>query len=403
MKLSKTDISLLIGTFIEHFDVAIYGFLAPILGDLFFPQYAPTTKLILTYSVLASSLITKPIGIFIFGQIARQKHPARALYFSFIGIGILTASMGCLPTYTQVGIIAPILLFVFRILLGIFSAGEDCIGKLYLLENKSPQKRSIVSHLYQFGFIAAFVLASGLSIPILSQSQSNFYWRIPFWIGGLLAFLGIFLRAQLKKQILQPLETIYRTHILRVIWNEKKSIIRVASISSLSYLTYYIPFVFLNTFVPMVTNISLKKMMYINTGLLLFDMCLLPLLAYCFKSFDARRTMFISSLLISFMSMPIFYHLPQSTIIYVTTFRIIIVILGLIYLGPMNALLFNQFQKPDKYILVGLGESIGSSLLGKASPAICFFLFQFTHSTLGPAIFVASVGFIASLGVLYAK
>ena len=82
--LSRRDWSLLVGNALDHFDSALYGLLAPILAPLFFPHHDPVVQLILAYSVLGTSLITRPLGAFIFGVWAHKSNPMRVLSFSFL-------------------------------------------------------------------------------------------------------------------------------------------------------------------------------------------------------------------------------------------------------------------------------------------------------------------------------
>ena len=134
--LSKRDYSILIGSAVDHFDTALYSFLAPIFAQLFFPTSDPIISLILAYSVLATTIITRPLGSYIFGLIALTSGPAVSLSYSLVGVGMTTLALGFLPTYNQIGVYAPILLIILRFFSGIFSAGEISIAKLYILAEK---------------------------------------------------------------------------------------------------------------------------------------------------------------------------------------------------------------------------------------------------------------------------
>ena len=101
--LNNRDISILIGNMLDHFDAGLYGFLAPILAPLFFPDHDYVVQLILAYSILATTLITRPIGAIVFSIIARRQGPLSALSLSLMGAAISTALMGGIPTYETIG------------------------------------------------------------------------------------------------------------------------------------------------------------------------------------------------------------------------------------------------------------------------------------------------------------
>lgn len=101
--LNRRDVSILIGNLLDHFDAGLYGFLAPVLAPLFFPNHDYVVQLILAYSVLATSLVTRPIGSIIFSILARRSGPVYSLSYSLLGAAISTAFMGLIPIYDSIG------------------------------------------------------------------------------------------------------------------------------------------------------------------------------------------------------------------------------------------------------------------------------------------------------------
>src|SRR5438309_1114006 len=133
----KKDISILIGNALDRFDTSLYGFLAPVMGPIFFPNHDPVVQLILTYATSITSLFSRPIGTFLFGMIAHYKGPVFGLSYSLIGVAITTVCIGCIPSYALIGWLAPLSLVLIRLVRGICAAGESTIAKLYIMENKS--------------------------------------------------------------------------------------------------------------------------------------------------------------------------------------------------------------------------------------------------------------------------
>src|SRR6187200_1368423 len=92
--LTKRDISILLGNILDHYDIALFSFFAPVLGPIFFPTYDPIVQLILTYGLSITSLISKPLGTYLFGMIASTYGPMLGLSYSLIGVAITTLCLG---------------------------------------------------------------------------------------------------------------------------------------------------------------------------------------------------------------------------------------------------------------------------------------------------------------------
>ena len=159
----KRDLSLLIANILDHFDTALYSFLAPLLGAIFFPPADPVVQLIMAYSLLATSLFTRPFGTYLFGTLACKWGPERSLSYSLLGASVLTFLIGCLPSYDAIGWLAPAILIFIRLGRGLCAAGESTIAKLYILENKNTVQAFTASYWYNASTMGGIILASAVS------------------------------------------------------------------------------------------------------------------------------------------------------------------------------------------------------------------------------------------------
>ncbi|HJD56229.1 MAG TPA: MFS transporter [Rickettsia endosymbiont of Pyrocoelia pectoralis] len=412
--LDKRDISILIGNAMDHFDTALYGFLTPLLSVIFFPNHDKIVALILTYSVLATSLFTRPISSYLFGVIAKRYGGVFALSHSLIGIALSTALIGLIPSHAQIGWLAPLLLIVIRTLQGIYSEGECAIAKLFILENKNEKKAFKASYLYQVSTMVGIILASFVSSIVLNTDY-NGYWRLCFIFGGLTALIGYFLRkdyASLRatkrsvaiSKILPEIASSTPTassrndvvflHDLLTIWHNKLNIVRVSFAVGFSYMTYIVPFFFMNSFIPLITDISLETMMKFNTEFLIFDMVMIPIIGHLTKKFHYVKILSCTLIIMSLSIIPLWLFLNNSSIWYVNFVRVWIIILGISFLAPLNCWLNDLFKTADKYMLVGIGSSIGSSLIGRLTPSICLMLWHITGSSLSIAVYITAIAMI---------
>ncbi|WP_218460590.1 MFS transporter [Rickettsia sp. TH2014] len=416
--LSKRDFSILIGNAMDHFDTALYGFLAPLLAGIFFPNHDKIVALILTYSVLATSLFTRPIGSYFFGVIAKKYGEVFALSHSLTGVALTTSLIGLIPSHTQIGWLAPLLLVVLRTLQGVYSEGECAIAKLFILENKEEKKAFKASYLYQTSTMVGIILASFISTIVLNV-EYNTYWRLCFIFGGFTALIGYFLR---KSQDYTSLRATKRSvvisgvlpkiasskptvfprndvvssllHDLTTIWNNKLSILRISFAGGFWYMIYMIPFVFMNSFIPLITDISLETMMKFNTEFLIFDMVMIPVIGYLTTKLHYLKLLKSILVIIILTTIPLWLFLNNSSIWYVNFVRVWIITLGVSHLAPLDCWLNDLFKTSDKYMLVGIGWSIGSSLIGRLTPSICLMLWHVTGSSLSIAVYITVISMV---------
>lgn len=399
--LSKKDLTILLGNTVDHFDTSLYVFLAPVLAPLFFPNSDPVVSLIMAYSILATSMVTRPIGTYIFGMIAKIHGPTRALSYSLIGVGLATLMIGLLPSYSSVGIMAPFLLIIFRIFRGVFAAGESAIAKLYILQDKKEKEAFRGSYLYQTSTILGITLAS-LATTFVHYIEFEGAWRMCFILGGISALIGYFLRKISMEIVTKDSKKLFKFYSLggiKTIWVHKIDVLRIAIANSFSHLTYVIPFVTMNHLVPLITDIELKTMMAINSFMLAFDMFTIPFVGRLVARFEPKSIMVTASSVLALTIIPIWYFIEGASIIYITFVRFWIVIWGIVFLCPLNLWCRDQVEGDEKYIVVGMGTTLGATTIGKLTPAICLSLYHVTGSYMTIAVYIACMFLLSGIAI----
>ena len=401
--LTKRDFSILIGHALDHFDSSIYGFLAPVLGPIFFPDHDPIVQLILIYSVMGTSIVTRPLGAFIFGMIARKHGPLYGLSYSLIGLAMTTACIGFLPGYDVVGWGAPLSLILVRMIKGIFAAGEGTIAKLSIMENKGEREARIASHFYQSAPMMGIVLASVASLAVIAFYPEA--WRLCFWMGGLTGCGGYLLRRQAQTSPntnTSPLFNSYQVSNLGSLWTHRSSVGCVALATGFGHLTYSIPFVFMNTFIPFITSISLETMMAFNTVLLIFDMGSIPFIGRLTLRYKGETVMLFASLALTVTLIPLFLSLPDASLGYVLFVRTWIVFWGVVFLCPLNFWFKSLFPVREQYLLVGMSGAIGAATLGRFTVPFCFWLWHLDANPLWPSLYMVVITLFTA-GIIYRK
>jgi MFS family permease len=385
--MQKKDISILIGNALDHFDTAIYSFLAPVLSMIFFPKDDPIVALILTYSVLTTSIVTRPVGSIIFSIIVKKRGPTLALSYSLIGVAITTMSIGFIPTYQMIGWFSPLMLLIIRMMLAIFGEGEHCIAKLYIVENKTQIQGVKASYLYELSTMFGIIIASFVS-NILISSNHHEYWRLCFILGGSTGIVGIYLR-RYSNTSQRAIEQ--KSSTSNVILNNKCNILRVSIVSGFAYMTYVIPFVVMNSFVPLITSISLEAMMSVNTILLIIDVAMIPLVGHFIKKYRPVDVMIVSTSILFISIVPLWLYITDASVWYINFVRLWIITLGVTFACPLNYWLNSLFRSSDKYMLVSIGDALGTSIFGRSTPAVCIAIWHFTGSSIAIGVYIAMI------------
>lgn len=399
--LTKKELSIIIGNILDHFDTSLYGFLAPTLAPIFFPNHEPIIQLILTYSIVITSLFTRPLGVFIFGNYAKNHSPALGLSYSLIGVAITSFGIGCIPSHTKIGLFAPFILIALRMIRSFFASGEVTIARLYIMEGKEQNAALRASHLYQSSSMIGPILASAAATVVNIFSTTDILWRVCFWCGGIAGISGYILRRYVLPQHknTKKISLITNKTNLKVIWQYKRKILCIAITTIFSHITYVIPFIFMNSFIPLISNITLSTMLTLNTILLIINILLILLIGRLLTKFNPKKILLLSSLILACTILPILQGLNNASIIHVTCVRLWFIILGVIFVCPLYYWYKKILDVPDNYLLIGIGTTLGAATLGRMTTAICLSLWYMTGTTFYFAIYLMIIAFTTAYAI----
>ena len=155
-----------VGNVMEWYDFGLYGYFATVIGGQFFPSSDPVASLLAAFAVFASGFLVRPLGGVIFGHYGDRLGRRTVLAASVMLMAIPTFAIGLLPTYAQVGLLAPLLLVIARLLQGLSSGGEYSGAISYLLEHAPPSRRGLVGSTAPAAAFVGLLLASGASALI---------------------------------------------------------------------------------------------------------------------------------------------------------------------------------------------------------------------------------------------
>ncbi|MFJ4293073.1 MFS transporter [Cupriavidus sp. NPDC089707] len=200
----KVALASVIGATIEWYDFFLYGVVAGLVfNKLYFPGDDPLVATMLAYTTFAVGFLTRPLGGVIFGHFGDKVGRKSMLVITLMIMGVSTFLIGLVPTYESIGIAAPILLLLLRVLQGIGLGGEWGGAVLMAYEYAPPERRGFYASLPQIGLAIGLCLASGvvalLSLTLTDAQFLSWGWRIAFLISAGMVFVGMYIRLNVKE------------------------------------------------------------------------------------------------------------------------------------------------------------------------------------------------------------
>jgi MFS family permease len=202
LSLTTAQKKIVVGSFLgwslDGYDIVLMLLVIPSISQLFFPSENPVFSIIATFASYTITLIMRPLGSVIFGIYGDKFGRKKAMLITILGFSVATFSVGLLPTFATVGIMAPILLIMIRLIQGIFAGGEWGSGAVITIESVPKQKRGLLSGFLQSGFSFGFLLAAIafqiITITFPGQAFEEIGWRILFFTGLVPGFVALFVR-----------------------------------------------------------------------------------------------------------------------------------------------------------------------------------------------------------------
>src|ERR1700678_2476589 len=201
--IKRVVVSSIVGTAVEWYDFLIFGTAsALVFNKLFFPLSNPALGTIAAFGSYGVGFLARPLGAAIFGHFGDRVGRKTMLAMTIVIMGLGTFLIGLLPTYSQIGILAPVLLVLLRLLQGVGLGGEWGGALLMVVENAPARNRGFLGSMVQLGYPVGNLAAIG-ALALLSQLPDPEFlawgWRIPFLISILMAGVGLYIRMQLEE------------------------------------------------------------------------------------------------------------------------------------------------------------------------------------------------------------
>jgi len=383
----KPLLACLAGTLLEWYDFSLFAALAPILSDLFFPLKNHTASLLATFMTFAAGFLARPIGAFYFGNRGDKSGRKSSLWITVILMTIATVSIGLLPTYTQAGIAAPLLLVILRLLQGLAVSGEHSGAITFLSEIAEPHKKGFMTSFVIMGAAGGMLFGSLISLAVshfLSHADLLAWgWRLPFISSVVLGGVGLYIRAKLAESpafitLLQKKGT-KLFPLLDLLKHNFSSVLKTIGIFFSNIIIFYIIFVYMPTGLTAAKKIPLNSMLMINSFSLIVMMFFIPLFGNLSDKVGKRPILSIGAIGIIILTYPLFSLYQHASIISILLAQMSFALLTACYGGTIPAVVSNLFPTELRYSGVAVGVNLTASLFGGTAPMVATYLAHVGH------------------------
>jgi MHS family shikimate/dehydroshikimate transporter-like MFS transporter len=405
----KVAVASFIGTTIEWYDFLLYGTAAALVFNrLFFPEFEPALGTLAALATFAAGFVARPLGAAIFGHFGDTRGRRSMLVLTLLIMGTATFLIGLLPTYDQVGFVAPILLVALRLCQGIGLGGEWGAAVLLAVEHAPAHQRGFYASWPQMGAPAGLLLANVIFLATSTLPEEQFFtwgWRVPFILSVVLVVVGLFVRrsveespafARLKQaraEAKQPLLEVVRRHPRPVLLAAGA---RSAEIGFLSiFSTFILSYATQSTGLP---RPSVVAALILATLVTLF---VIPAFGALSDRLGRRRVYLVGAVTATLLAGPACW-LIDSRQVGPLTLGIVVGLLGpAMMFGPQAAYFAELFGARVRYTGASLGFQLGAVVAGGLSPVVAATLAAASGSLMPVAFFMIGLGGI-SLGCVWA-
>ena len=404
VSLTRIVVATSIGNALEWFDIAIYAFFAVYIAHNFFPAGNETASMLLTFGSFGASYLIRPLGGVVLGSYADRHGRKAALLLTVSLMMVGTAIIALLPTYAQIGVAAPIGIFLARLIQG-FSAGGEFGASTAMLIEHAPHRRGFLAS-WQFATqglstLLASLFGYGLVKLLTHEELLAWGWRIPFFFGLLIGPAGLLMRRCLDDAHSFKEAEHTATPVRDVLLSQKSMVLAAIGVITVStavnYMLQYVPtFAIRQLKMDAATGFAAS----ILAGVILTVVT--PFSGWLSDRIGRLRQMAMAGVLFALTIYPVFLYVSVSGSAWALYVLVgWLALLKSVYFGALPALMSEIFPPATRATGMAIGYNVGVTVFGGFAPAIIVWLISATGSNQAPSFYLMFTTLISLAALAY--
>ncbi|WPP01908.1 glycine betaine/L-proline transporter ProP [Pseudomonas sp. HR96] len=415
-KMRKAITAAALGNAMEWFDFGVYGFVAYVLGKVFFPSAAPSVQMIAALATFSVPFLVRPLGGLFFGALGDRYGRQKVLAATIVIMSLSTFAIGLIPSYASIGVWAPILLLLAKMAQGFSVGGEYTGASIFVAEYAPDRKRGFLGSWLDFGSIAGFVVGAGVVVGISTVIGEDKFqewgWRLPFFLALPLGMLGLYLRnaleetpafqqhvAKLEQGDREGLSAGPKVSFKEVATKHWRSLITCIGVVVATNVTYYMLLTYMPSYLSHNLHYSENRGVLIIIAIMVGMLFVQPLFGRLSDRFGRRPFIIIGSVGLFFLAIPAFMLIISAKIGLIFAGLLILAVLLNFFIGVMASTLPAMFPTAIRYSALASAFNV-SVLIAGLTPTAAAWLVETTNNLYMPAyylMFIALIGLATGL------
>ena len=415
-KMRKAITAAALGNAMEWFDFGVYGFVAYVLGKVFFPDVSPSVQMIAALATFSVPFLIRPLGGLFFGALGDKYGRQKVLAATIVIMSLSTFAIGLIPSYATIGIWAPILLLLAKMAQGFSVGGEYTGASIFVAEYAPDRKRGFLGSWLDFGSIAGFVLGAGVVVLIstlLGEEQFlEWGWRVPFFLALPLGMIGLYLRHALEEtpafqQHVEKLEQGDREGLARgprvsfkeVATKHWRSLMTCIGVVAVTNVTYYMLLTYMPSYLSHNLHYSENHGVLIIIAIMVGMLFVQPLIGFVSDKIGRRPFIICGSVGLFFLAVPAFYLINSGKLGLIFAGLLMLAVLLNFFIGVMASTLPAMFPTHIRYSALASAFNV-SVLIAGLTPTAVAWLVESTNNLYMPAYYlrvIAIVGLVTGV------
>jgi MFS family permease len=396
-----------IGNALEWYDFVIYGFMTVIISRLFFPAESEYASLLIAMATFGVGFFMRPVGGVLIGLYADRRGRKAALQLIILLMTIATAMIAFAPTYAAIGIAAPAIMVLARLLQGAATGGEFASATAFLIESSPPERRGFFGSLQMVGqSIAALSGATaGMLVTqgLTPEQIDDWGWRLPFLFGLLIGPVGLWMRRHLSETeefVAASQDETQHLGLIAVLREHLRDVLVCFGLVVSATIMFYVVLIYMPTYAKTQLNIPLKDAFTAQVAGLIFLTVLIPLFGILSDRIGRRAVLMLAALLYLVLTYPMMaWMLAEPSLIRLAIMQVALCSAIAVGFGAISTALAEQFPVRQRSTGLALAYNMAVMIFGGFAQLIVTWLIKETGSLLAPSFYVmfgASVGLVAA-------
>ncbi|NWC96314.1 MULTISPECIES: glycine betaine/L-proline transporter ProP [unclassified Pseudomonas] len=403
-KMRKAITAAALGNAMEWFDFGVYGFVAYVLGKVFFPEASPSVQMIAALATFSVPFLIRPLGGLFFGRLGDKYGRQKVLAATIVIMSLSTFAIGLIPSYDSIGIWAPILLLLAKMAQGFSVGGEYTGASIFVAEYAPDRKRGFLGSWLDFGSIAGFVLGAGvvvlISAVIGEEAFQSWGWRLPFFLALPLGMIGLYLRHALEEtpafqQHVEQLEQGDREGLAggpkvsfkEVATKHWRSLMTCVGVVVVTNVTYYMLLTYMPSYLSHNLHYSENHGVLIIIAIMVGMLFVQPMIGFVSDKIGRKPFILFGSIALFFLAIPAFMLINSGKLGLIFSGLLIIAVVLNFFIGVMASTLPAMFPTHIRYSALASAFNI-SILVAGLTPTAMAWLVETTNNLYMPAYYL---------------